>query len=67
MTEEHKYYSVQELADEFRRTKVTIVRWIDRGFFPGAYKDGPFENSEYRVPQSGVDHFKSVHLKQSNS
>ena len=35
----------------------TILRWIDWGHFPQAYKMGPARNSGYRIPQSDVDAF----------
>jgi len=49
--------SVSETAVKLGVKPRTIHRWIEKGYFPGAYKVGLAPNSPYRIPQSNVDAF----------
>ena len=42
------FVTVGEMAQELRLSDTTVIRRIEDGAFPGAYKDGRM----YRIPQS---------------
>ncbi len=42
------FVTVDEMARELRLSRVTVLRRIDAGAFPGAYRDG----RQHRIPQS---------------
>ena len=56
--------SVKEVAQRLNRTTRTIVRYCDRGIFPGAKKSGPFERSGWLIPESEVVKFQEQYLSQ---
>lgn len=61
MTEKQKEFTVSELSERYDVTVVTIRRWINKEYFPGAYKGGPGDTSPYRIPESAVEYFESEH------
>ena len=53
-----KVLSVKEAAERLGVSHRAIQRWINRGYFPGAYKLSPASNSPYRIPESDVIAFE---------
>ncbi len=53
------FVSAAQVAKRFDVTSRTIVRWIDEGVFPGAFKVNPsIKNSPYLIPQSSIDEYE---------
>ena len=52
-----------EIADRFGVSQVTIQRWIQAGFFPNAYKTGPYKKSPYVIPEDDVIAFEAKYRK----
>ena len=53
-----RFLSAAQVAKRFNVTSRTVVRWIDEGFLPGAFKANPdVTNSPYLIPTSVVDTF----------
>lgn len=59
MNDEKEFFSVKEVADQLNVSDMTVRRWIDSGFLPGA-KKGPFRSSHWKIPQSALDHLKTL-------
>lgn len=55
-----EFFSMADVAARYGVEKSTVSRWIDEGFFPGAEKKGPYQNSPYRIPAAAVDHFDKL-------
>ena len=51
------YYTVTEVAERFHTASRTIIRKIEAGLFPGAFKLGDDKRSEWRIPGAAVDSF----------
>jgi excisionase family DNA binding protein len=52
--------SVKQTARRLGVTTRTVQSWIDRGYFPNAYKLKPYlSNSPYRIPESDVTAFEA--------
>lgn len=50
--------TVSEAARRLKVSPRTIQRWIDAGFFPGAYKNNPMlPNSPYQIPETALQAF----------
>lgn len=49
---------VSELADRLGVERTTVIRWINDGHFPGAYKIGPSVNSPFVIPMEDVIAFE---------
>ena len=53
-----RFLSAAQVAKRFNVTSRTVVRWIDEGLFPGAFKANPdVTNSPYLIPVLVVDKF----------
>lgn len=46
--------SVKEVAERFEKNPRTIARWVRKGHFPGARKDGPGKTNRYLIPEKDV-------------
>lgn len=60
-----KEYTLQEVADRFRVSRMTIIRWCRAGHFPNARKKNPFAayNSPTLIPSSDVEKFEKSYEK----
>jgi excisionase family DNA binding protein len=58
---------VREVAAILGVKPRTVQRWIERGYFPGAYKLGLASNSSFRIPQSDVDDFLEKRKRQGKA
>lgn len=50
--DKHRDYKVSDLAAMFDVEQRTIIRWIEQGHFPGAYRTKP--GGHYRIPPAAV-------------
>lgn len=48
------YMTIAQLADRYKVTARAVLKWINKGHFPNAYRVSPEENSPYRIPVSDV-------------
>ncbi|KAA3664103.1 MAG: DNA-binding protein [Chloroflexi bacterium] len=56
---EENWLSVDEVAERLGKHIRTIQRWCDRGdIFEGTRKSGPFNNSQWRIPETAVIEFE---------
>lgn len=53
------YVDTSEAAEILNRSVMSITRWLDKGMFDGAFKDGPFDNSPWRIPRTSVEEVKN--------
>jgi excisionase family DNA binding protein len=51
---EKEWYNIQEVAEKFGVTTMTIRRWIKKGKFPGAMMANGIFGPEYRIPAADV-------------
>ena len=59
MTQEREtYFSTAEVAQQLECHYRTVIRYIEDGSLPGAFKMNPKKrNSPYKIPKSSVDAF----------
>lgn len=50
-----QWYSTKEVADRYGVTDRAVRQWIDMGLLPGAEKVGPFEKSDWKVPDTALE------------
>lgn len=60
-----KEYTLQEVADLFGVSRMTIIRWYRSGHFPNARKKNPFAayNSPTLIPSGDVEKFEKSYKK----
>lgn len=58
-------FNVKEAAIELGVQPAAVIRYINYGFFPGAYKLNPYaaRRSPWRIPQTAIDDFKRKRLE----
>jgi predicted site-specific integrase-resolvase len=50
------YMRTTEAAERLGVSTRTITRWVERGYFPGAFKVNPeADNSPYMIPLSAIE------------
>lgn len=60
-----KLLTTTEAAERLGVSRVTINEWIDKGFFPNAYKLSGQAKSPYRIPVSDIETFEAKRLSES--
>lgn len=63
MTDDRKDLSVSQVAIVLGCTPRHVLRLIDLGRFPNAFKMDPNSRSVYRIPQKDVDAFLALRKK----
>lgn len=55
------FYTAAEAAERLGVSKVTVIRWIELGQFPGAHKSNPaLKNSPWRIAAKTVADFETA-------
>lgn len=57
-------YSAKEAATALHTNVATVLAWIGHGFFPNAYKNGPFVASPWRIPKRDINVVKIALVRQ---
>ena len=53
---EKKDMTVQEFANQIERTYETVIRWLNAGMVPGAYKEQVTDTlSIWRIPEAALE------------
>jgi len=56
--------TASEAAVSLNRSAMTITRWCKAGIFDGAYQDGPYSNSPWKIPVEAVEKLKASYKPQ---
>lgn len=51
--------TVKDLMERYNVVRKTVIRWIEAGEFPNAYRVSPLPGSPYRIPDEDVKAFES--------
>jgi excisionase family DNA binding protein len=52
--------TVDQVAQRLGVTPRSVLRWLDKGFFPNAYRFAPMAKSPWRIPESDVVVFEGL-------
>ena len=53
-----KLLSTADVARRFDVAPMTVRRWCELGWLPGAYKEGEGYRATWRIPESALDGFE---------